>query len=211
MHWIHTSFQGRWGQASPRNIDDIFLLLSFSFFYLSIFFAPYSLTIHDSTLPSCIVCPNDSSSSSRFSSVYYYIVSFLFLYIAPSIYNIMSVLSFPSFFLSLFGFFKRKKPNTDWLLFFCGTFCVCMFLCFDCCCSSSFLVPITICMYVCAYVWKEEREEKHDDDDDERRRKKKEIESGTFIMIIVIIIIISVVVVALTKCKIILMIIMFWD
>jgi hypothetical protein len=147
MHWIHTSFQGRWGQASPRIVDDILLLLPFSL-SICLSFSLFLLSLHDSTLASCIVCPN--SSNSRFSSVYYYIISSLFLYITPNIYNTTFVLSrFSFFFLPLF--FSKKKTNTDWLLFFCGTFFyACMFLCFDCCCCSySFLVPITICMCVC--------------------------------------------------------------
>jgi len=83
-----------------------FSLLLFSI-YLSFSLFLLSLTIHDSTLPSYILCPN--SSNSRFSSLYYYIVSFLFLYITPNIYNITSFLSLPFFFLShSLVFFKKN-------------------------------------------------------------------------------------------------------
>jgi hypothetical protein len=91
-------------QESSTTFSFFFL---FSFFYLSIFFALSSLTIHDSTLPSYIVCPN--SSNSRFSSLYYYIVSYLFLYITPNIYNITSILFLPFFFLARSLIFSKKN------------------------------------------------------------------------------------------------------
>jgi hypothetical protein len=91
-------------QESSTTFSFFFL---FSFFYLSIFFALSSLTIHDSTLPSYIVCPN--SSNSRFSSLYYYIVSYLFLYITPNIYNIASILFLPFFFLARSLIFSKKN------------------------------------------------------------------------------------------------------
>ena len=55
MHWIHTSFQGRWDQASPRVVDDIFLrhslfllllLLLLLFFSIYLFVARASLLLY---------------------------------------------------------------------------------------------------------------------------------------------------------------------
>ncbi len=120
MHWIHTSFQGRWGQASPRIVDDIFLRLFFLLllFYLSIFFALSFLTIHDSTLPSCIFCVQTAAvATAGFSSVYYYILFRLSLFCTlHPIYTIRR-LFFPS---SSLVFSKKKLILTD--CFFCGTF-----------------------------------------------------------------------------------------
>jgi hypothetical protein len=122
----------------------------FLFFYLSIFFALSSLTAwFDFAFLYCVSKQQQQQQVFR---------PFSTIVCRPSsctlhrIYTIRRL-----FFLALpsspsLSFFS-KKTNTDWLTaFFCGTFYVCMFLCFDCCCSYSLLVPITICMYVCIYV-----------------------------------------------------------
>lgn len=208
MHWIHTSFQGWWGQASPRIVDDILLVLAFSFFYLSIFFAFSSLTAwFESAFLYCV----QTAATAGFSSVYYYIVSSLFLYITLNTYNLMSVLSHSSFFLFtlvVFRFFS-KKSDTDWLLFFCGTFymcvCVCIFLCFDCCCCCfySLLIPITICMYIVIYVCMcvrmyEKKNEKRIIMM-KKESKKKEIENNTLIMFTVVVAITFIIIINAVK------------
>jgi hypothetical protein len=189
MHWIHTSFQGRWGQASPRIVDDILLLLSFSFF-LSVYLFRSFFSHCMIRLCLLILCVQTAAATAGFSSVFYYSVSSLFLYITPNIYNTTSVLSRSSFFSFSLIFFKK---NQYWLTdcFFLWDF-LCVYvslfrllLLLQPSCSD---YNMYVCMYICAYVWKEEREEKHADE----RRKKKETENGTSTIIMVISIIIVV-------------------
>ena len=146
--------------------------------YLS-FVAPSSLTKQDSIRPSCILYI-PTAVTAGFSCFDYNTASFLFLYIKLNIYPIERLFFLPS---------SKKKTNTDCLLFLCGTFCACLFLCFDCCCcsSSSFLVPITICMRVCMKKRNEKRNMMMMKD--EQRERKKEIENCTFMMIMVVVII----------------------
>lgn len=138
--------------------------------YLS-FVAPSFLTKQDSTRPSCIFCI-PTAVTAGFSCFDYNTASFLFLYIKLNISNRTSVLS--SFFFFA-GFFFEKKTNTDCLLFLCGTFCACLFLCYDCCCccSSSFLVPITICMRVCMKKRNEKRNMMMMKDEQREREEKR--------------------------------------
>jgi hypothetical protein len=199
MHWIHTLFQGRWGQASPRIVDDILLLLPFSL-SICLSFSLFLLSLHDSTLASCIVCPN--SSNSRFSSVYYYIISSLFLYITPNIYNTTSVLSrFSFFFLPLF--FSKKKPILTDCFFSVGLFFmrVCFFVSTAVVAPTAFLCRL---QYVCAYVWKEKREEKHNDGSRSKKKEKLRIALVWWLWLLLFLLI-------LTECKIIISIVMFSD
>jgi hypothetical protein len=127
------------------------------------------------------VCPNSSSSFRPFTTILW----------RPSSCTLHPTHAIPRlFFLALpssltLVFQKNQYRLTAY--FFYGTFlCVCMFLCFDCCCSYSLLVPITIYMYVRMYEKKNERRNIMMKDEG-----KKEIENSTFIMIMVIIIIIT--------------------
>ncbi len=180
MHWIHTSFQGRWGQASPRIVDDIFLLLSF-FFFLSIylfrsFFSHY--TWFDSAI---LYCLSKQQQQQVFVPLLLYCVVPFFVHYTQYIqYN---VYSFFAFLLprSFSNFFKKKLIQTHCFLLWDFFVCVRCFVSTAAAAPTAFLFRLQyVCMYVCTYVWKEEREEKYDDDDDggERRRKKKKLRTA---------------------------------
>ncbi len=173
MHWIHTSFQGRWGQASPRIVDDIFLRLFFSSSFLSIylfrsFFSHY--TWFDSTIL-YILCPNSSSSNSRFFvRLLLYIVSSLsFLYITPNIYNKTPVFSF---FLS--GFFKKKLILTDCFFLWDFFMRVCFFVS-TAAAPTAFLFRLQyvyIYIYVRMYEKKNEKRNMMMMKDEEKKKQK---------------------------------------
>ena len=66
MHWIHTSFQGRWGQASPRIVDDILPSSLFFFFSIYLSFSLFLLSLYMIRLCLLILCVQTAAATAGF-------------------------------------------------------------------------------------------------------------------------------------------------